>query len=261
MFKKNKKFIMATLFACGIAAPLSAMAFIPKASEAAVAVYDAQNVAEAIKMVTNTIEILKTGQAQLALDILNSTSLSPEKLISILQKRTNAQGDILSGDATFDPSILAKEGKDPGILNRCTSVEAILGKTIGNTQDIFDGRMDVGNMAIIGQRNIKALEASYQDAARMAQNVQHADSKLSAAVSEALKASNEAKGHMQIEQANTAISAAQVQTLQNSNELLANMLAVQAQKAYAENYERAALMQREKNSAEEMKAWVGRFKK
>ena len=66
---------------------------------------------------------------------------------------------------------------------------------------------------------------------------------------------------MQIEQANVAISAAQVQALQNSNELLANMLAVQAQKAYAENYERAALMQREKNSAEEMKAWVGRFKK
>ncbi len=55
---------------------------------------------------------------------------------------------------------------------------------------------------------------------------------------------------MQIEQANAAISAAQVQALQNSNELLANMLAVQAQKVYAENYERAALMQREKNSAE-----------
>ena len=66
---------------------------------------------------------------------------------------------------------------------------------------------------------------------------------------------------MQIEQANAAISAAQVQALQNSNELLANMLAVQAQKAYAENYERAALMQREKNSAEEMKAWVDRLKK
>ncbi|MGP1367608.1 MAG: hypothetical protein ACTTKW_09900, partial [Schwartzia sp. (in: firmicutes)] len=116
------------MFSPPLAAPLSAMAFIPKASEAAVAVYDAQNVAEAIKMVTNTIEILKTGQAQLALDILNSTALSPEKLISILQKRTNAQGDILSGDATFDPSILAQQGKDPGILNRCTSVEAILGK-------------------------------------------------------------------------------------------------------------------------------------
>lgn len=258
---RTRNFILAAALSCGIVAPMGAMALVPQTSEAAVAVYDAQNVAEAIKIVTNTLNILKNEQAQLALDILNSTSLTPEKIIAILQKQTNAQGDILAGDATVDPSILAQHGKTPGILNRCTSVESVLQKKIGNINDIFDGHVDLGNMWTISQGNITALDASYMDAARMAQNVQHADAKLRASVSEALEASNKAKGHMQVEQAGVAIQAAEVQSIQHSNELLANLLAMQAQKAYAENYEKAAIMQYEKNAADEMNAWVSRFKK
>jgi type IV secretion system protein TrbJ len=243
----------------GVIVPLVAMVPSSRSANAAVAVYDAQNVAEAIQTVTNTLNILTNEQAQLALDILNSTSLDATKIISIFQKQQNAQGNILFGDASVDPEILAGAGKVPGILNRNTTPETVLMSKIGDISDIFNQKISLEDVFQMTQMNTKALDATYKDAATMAQNVQTSDSALNSSVNEALEAANHAQGYMQVQQANAAINAAEVQSIQNGNQLLANILASKSQEAYANNYEKAATAQLEQNSKTRLSKWVNNF--
>lgn len=252
---KLKKSFITLGIGIGIAASVTAMGISSRNSEAAVAVHDMENIKQAIKIATDTLNILTNEEAQLALDILNSTSLDPQRIVSIIQKHSNAQKSILAGDANVDPQVLARAGKNPGILNRNTTTDVIL-NNIGTIQDVFDGNVDIHDVTKLVQNNIHYLDSSYKDAAKSAENVRTSDSQLNASVQEALKASNEAKGHMQVEQANASINAAQVQSIQNGNEILANMLAIQAQQAYTQNFERAAAIQQEQEAASNMKKYV-----
>ena len=73
MFELNRKIKLA---AVGVIAAVSAsvfvMPFTAQRSQAAVAVFDERNIAEAIKTAINTANILTETQKQLALDILNT---------------------------------------------------------------------------------------------------------------------------------------------------------------------------------------------
>ena len=228
-----------------------------RSSEAAIAVYDAQNVAEAIKTAINTASILTETQKQLALEILNTKSLDPSILTNIFNEQQKAGGDFLSGDATVPVSILKSQGKIPGLLNRDTTVEHILLNEIGSVQDVFDEKKTLVDLYMDSQKNMKALDSTYKDSVTVAQNAGKASEKLMTSVNQAVEAANNAEGQLQVQQAQVAISAANFMETQNTNQLLAQYMASEIEKNYIRNRERAMAQEHTRRTVNEFNNWVG----
>lgn len=107
-------------------------------------------------------------------------------------------------------------------------------------------------------KNHRILDASYQDAARSAQNAQRASETLNKGVQQAVEASNKAEGEQQLLQSGIQIAAANYYMNRNTNELLANLLAMQAEEAYVANRERAIVERREEEHKTHLKQFVGK---
>lgn len=228
-----------------------------RSSEAAVAVYDAQNVAEAIKTAINTATILTETQKQLALEILNTKSLSMGTLTSIFNEQQKAGADFLSGDATLPVSVLKSQGKIPGLLNRDTTVENILLNEIGSVQDVFNENKTLVDLYMDTAKNAKALESTYKDSVTAAENAGKSSEKLMKSVNEAVNAANNAEGQLQVQQAQVAVSAANFMETQNTNQLLSQYMASEIQKNYVQNREKAMAHEHSKRSVDEFKKWAG----
>lgn len=229
------------------------------AANAAVAVFDAENVAKAIETVTNTLNILNTATSQLSIEVANHLGLNKTTTDIILQKQQNAKQDILSGDAVIDPEILAQSDKKAGILNRNSTPTSLLNQQIGMISDIYNKRISLDKIYEITQNHAKVMEATQKDAVTMAQNIQTSDEKISSSVNDAITAAYNAEGHMQVMQSNATINAAGVQSIQNGNQLLAQILAAETVDSYVKNYEKAIQAQMLANSQKELNEWVSGF--
>lgn len=250
----KKKYWIPVGLLLGVTVASGAMMFSPSHSNAAVLVYDAQNVAEAIKTAINSAKILTEEQKQLALELLNIKSINENTIIRILQKHQKATtDDILAGDARIDPEILRRQGKGVGVLNSGTTVVHVLQNEIGSVDRVLNGRETLVDLYKDSQKNYKALEATYQDAIQSAANTQVSSATLADSVNDALDAANNAEGQMQVMQADSYIQAAQYTEARNTNYLLGQMLAAEVQKAYVENRQNAISDRLDQESKDNLK--------
>lgn len=258
----NKKILSAIGVGLMLGVTTSFIAMIPntKTTNASVAVRDDSAIAEAIKMVTSSNNILNNLLEQLQIDIKNSTGMSFDKYIGILTGQKHAAVSILAGDASIDPGVLKAQGIEPGILNSGTTPATVLSNTIGKVEDIINSESYVST-SDKEYTIAKAIESSTKDSATMAQNVQHSDAELAQSVEDALKASQEAEGIMQVEQANAMIAAAEVRSIQNGNQLLAQLTAVNAQGMAAANKRDVVARRMEEIATQQLDKWVKSWSK
>ena len=125
----------------------------------------------------------------------------------------------------------------------------ILKNEIGDVSKIFK-QGEIPTSYLSAQNSAKALDASYTDAAQTAQNIQRSDAMIAESVNQALSATTNAQGDMEVQQSLAAMQAANVQATQNGNQLLAQLLATQAQTGYVATYEKAITAQQEEKHEE-----------
>lgn len=226
------------------------LAMIPssKSASATVLVYDAQNVAEAIKTAINTATMLTNEQKQLALQILNMNKLDATTLANWYQNQQTQQKEILN-----------EENVKTGALNTSTSVNNFWNQELGSVEDVLNGNTSLVDLYSSTQKGIKALDKTNYDSLHNAKAVQIQNDALSSTVTSALQAANNADGNLQAVQAATTIQAANAQATIQGNALLANMAAMEAANYQRENVERATNLQLEQNSKTNMSTWVNNF--
>lgn len=253
----KKKYWISVGLLMGLTVAAGAMTLSPSHSRAAVLVYDAKNVAEAIKTAINTASILTEEQKQLALELLNIKSLNENTIVRILQKHTKATGGILAGDARIDPEVLRRQGKGIGVLNSGTTVVHVLQNEIGSVNRVLDGKETLVDLYKDSQKNYKTLEATYQDAVQAASNAQASSETLADSVNDALDAANNAEGQMQVSQANAYIGAATYTETRNTNHILGQMMAAEVLDSYVKNRQNAIRDRLDQDSKDALKKFVG----
>ena len=246
MINNRKKAVIAAGVVMGLGASVLVMPAVLRPSHAAVAVFDAENIAKAIEMVAHTLQ--KINMKQLPDE-------TKEKLDQHDQEAKKGRDWANSSNATENADILKKMGLSPSILNKTTTPVDILKNQMGDLGKIFK-QGEVPVMHEMAQNNAKALDASFVDAATAAQGIQKSDDAISKSVDEAVKAAANAEGDMQVQQSLVALSAANVRATENSNRLLAQLVATQSQKGYADNLEKAAVEQLEEVSRQKLTEWV-----
>ena len=257
MMSSRKKIAVAAGIVMGIGSSILVMPAVLRPGHAAVAVFDAENIAKAIEMVTNTLNIQNLNLDQLSLQKINMKHLPDETTAQIdeQQKEADQWAGGTGAYANRSADLLKKMGLWPSILNTSSTPESILKSQMGYVQTIFkSGEIPV--MHEMAENNAKSMDASYVDAATTAQNIQKSDSAISKSVDEAVKAAASAEGDMQVQQSLVALSAANVRATENSNHLLAQLVATQSQKGYADNLEKAAIEQLEEVSRKNLSNWV-----
>lgn len=260
---KKKKAAIAAGILMGVSASFIAMAPTARTTQAAVAVFDAQNVAKAVEIVTQTLNIYNNVAQQLGLQKINMAKLNTGVWGQILNQQQKAQtaqsGTGWDGShSDRDAEVLKSLGMTAGILNKTTTPEQILKNEIGDVSKIFK-KGEIPTSYLAAQNNARALDASFTDAAQTAQNMQRADAMLATSVNDALQATTNAQGDMEVQQSIAAMQAANVQATQNGNQLLAQILATQAQAGYARNMEKAITAQQEENSRQKLKEWISNW--
>lgn len=257
---KHKKAAIITGLCMGLLVPFGAMTLTPSHSNAAILVYDAQNVAEAIKEAINTANILTENQKQVAMMLLNIKSLTGEKIAEILQQQVNAEKSFNWCKTGYDLDNLEamiKEGKIPGILDVSTPWDEkgarditgeILKKSIGNVDDIFASLSTPLDPYKQIQMNLKAVNATAASATRTAQAVQMSDQSYAKSIQLSLDAANNAEGTKQVQQSIAAMTATNAMETRNGNEMLSQLVGLTAEDIYAKNVERASAEKRLQDS-------------
>lgn len=216
----------------GLAVPITSMALTGHRSEAAVAVFDARNVEEAIKTAISTAEILTTEQKELALKILDAKKID----ISILQdlaKSNQKANQVLSEDKMYEiPNITP-------ILSKNSTTEAVLLNQIGSIEDMFNGNKTVVDVYNETMKNHRVMDATYRAAAKQAENVQRSNQILSENVEKTLELIDKAEGESQILQGQAYLMAQNYYMNRNTNEMIAQLLAMNAENWYVNNREKA----------------------
>lgn len=225
-------------------------AMIPssRSASATVLVYDAQNVAEAIKTAINTATMLTNEEKQLALLILNTNKLDGETLSNWYKNQKQQQDEILS-----------EKNAKTGALNTNNSVSNFWTQELGSVEDVLNGNTTLVDLYSSTQKGIKASDKTNYDTLHNAKAVQIQNDVLSGTVSNALQESNNADGNLQAIQAATTIQAANAQATIQGNAILANMAAMEATNYQRENVERATNLKLEQNSKDNMSTWVKNF--
>lgn len=260
MISKRKKQAVFLGICLGLAAFTGASLNVTRHSNAAVLVHDDSNIAEAIKTVTNTYNILTNLQKQLLIDMANIQKLAAGDWLNILKTQAESEAKKQDGDFCKTPEVLAQNGELPGILNKHSTPTTVMTSTIGRVQDIISNtNATTKNQTEAAYTRAAAVEASAKDTAQMASNVQYSDEELAKSIDEALEAANNAEGILQVEQANAAIAAAQVRSIQNGNALLAQMAASNAQVQAADNMERTIQRKISQTAANKLQQWVDSF--
>ena len=214
-----RKTAVAVGVAFGISASLLAMIPAGHHSEAAIAVIDQKNIEEAIKTAIQTAKILSTEEKELALMILNSKKIGSAEIEKYAQMQGAQQKQI------FDE----KMGQ-----------EGVLGKIWGDKK----GGTNPNPLDTVW------LAATFKDAAQSAQNTQQANLEIAKSTQEALNASNQAEGTMQVMQSGNAINANSVLALLQMTKMYSNAVAAEASHYQAENLRRATIESNEQQAAQ-----------
>lgn len=246
MLKVNRKIKLAAI---GAIAALSASAFVmpftAQKSQAAVAVFDEQNIAEAIKTAINTANILTETQKQLALDILNTKGFDNGMLERFIKRAYN---DIKkSQDSTqevFDEG-MASTDKATSIMHLNHSMADFWAKQIDNVDSILTGDMTMTDLYNQYEKHRKAEEVMSKTSIHVSREAVASAEKVQESVSESLENSAESEGQKEAVQANTQAIAAGVTAVEAGNTIMATMLAQQAQKDAIENAEQMAAVKHE----------------
>lgn len=242
----------------GISTPLAAMSIQSHKTEAAVAVFDAKNVEEAIKTAIQTANILTTEQKELMLMILDAKKLDLAMLQKWGKKNSDAGSWCKTPDLYGDIDVLKSQGRTPSILNVNTTVKDVFKNEIGTIEDAMTGRKTILDLYLQTQKNHKALDATYQAAAERAQASQKVTENTNETVQEAVEAADKAEGQQQIMQAQIQIAAAGVIQQTDMKDLLAQMVAMESQKWYVENTEKASAETRDRAVGQRMRNFVGK---
>jgi len=232
----------------GTCAAFIAMVPTSRSASASVLVYDAQNVAEAIKTAINTATMLTNEQKQLALQILNMKKIDAETLINWQKNQQTQQNEVLTETQV-----------KIGALNPSNSVNNFWNTEMGSVEEVLNGNTTLVDFYSSTQKGIKALDKTNYDSLHNAKNVQIQNNVLADTVSNALDASNNADGNLQAIQAATTIEAANAQATIHGNAILATMAAMEATNYQRENIERATNLQLEQNSKDNVSNWVKSF--
>lgn len=255
----NKRLQTAVLIGCllGVTVPFGAMAISHHPVNAAIFVIDEKNIAEAVKTAITTAEILTTEQQELVLKLLDAKKLDKNILADFFQKQMTASQAMQDGNFCKPPDVLKDQGRSPGILNQHTTVQSVLMDEIGTIESVINEEATLVDLYHETVKNHRILDATYQDAAKTAQNSQRSNESLNKGVQQAVEASNSAEGEQQLLQSGIQIAAANYYMNRNTNELLANLLAMQAEEAYVANRERAITERREEEHKANLKKFVG----
>lgn len=208
----------------GCAGVFGGMAYKNHTTEAAVAVWDEKNIAEAIKTVLNTTNILTEEQKKIALELLNMKSLDAESLIGIFQRNTHRQETIWN-----------EEGSYSGVLAAKKSIPAEWDDAFGNIDLILDGSISPQDAGKITASTIRILDRTNKDAANAAKAQQDKSRESDAHIQTLLEQSQKAEGEMQVQQTGNAINAEVKNAISDGNALLSHMLINQVTAAEAAN--------------------------
>lgn len=248
---KKKIIVSAVIMACG--GSLLGMITKTQRADAAVLVYDQENILQAVKTAINTAEILTNDQKQLALQIVDMTSLSTDQLENLLKSQTKSKQIILDENV----------GKTGALMPK-TSAGSYWDNTFSNIQNVLNGDVTVLDAYSANQKALKAMEQTNQDALHGAKTTQALQNNITGTVNDALSASANASGTKEAIQANTQTVAAGTMGTIYGNNLMSEALAVQVLKyqkdaqdeanAMALNQQAATQIQ---NDVAAMKAAVG----
>jgi len=212
-----KKWMLAAGITMGVLG--AGVGMLPQArpAQAAVLVYDAKNVAEAIKTAITTADILTNEQKQLALQIINMTQMNKNQLLQYLQGMQKQQRYPMD----------EKDGQI-GVLAPNRTPQDVLDDCFPDLDGVLNGQIPVMDVYEASKKSLQALQNTNNDALRMAKATQVMADSVSESTMEALQNSTNAKGNLEAQQANTQVQAAGVMALMHGNNLLANIGASQA---------------------------------
>lgn len=200
-----------------------------KPANAAILVYDTENILQAAKTAINTASIATDAQKQVALQILDMASMSSDQLTAFLKEQTNKQ------QAIWDE----KQSKIGALSTQSTAL-SFWNENFQNVERVLNGDETVMDAYEANQKAIKALEKTNQDALHGAKTVQTANADLSGTLTNAVTAAANASGTKEAVQANTQAMAAAAMGTFFGNNLLSELVAAQAVKYEKENQEEAA---------------------
>ena len=129
MISNRKKAVIAAGVVMGLGASVLVMPVVLRPSHAAVAVFDAENIAKAIEMVTHTLNIQNLNLDQLLLQKINMHHLPDAIKEKLGEYDREAQKDrdwASSSNASQNAEILKEMGLSPSILNKTTTPADIL---------------------------------------------------------------------------------------------------------------------------------------
>ncbi len=225
--KFKKSAIILGIF-MGCAGVFGGMVMKNHSSEAAVAVWDEKNIAEAVKTVLNTTNILTEEQKKIALELLNMKSLDPQNLIRIIQRNANRQQDIWN-----------EEGAYSGVLAGKKSVPAVWDEAFGNVDLILDGQISPQDVGKITASTIRILDRTNKDAAEAARAQQDRIKESEQKVNDLLEQSKNAEGEMQAHQISHALDAEKVYAIDDNTKMVSHIATLKATEMQQQNAYRA----------------------
>ena len=212
----------------GCAGVFGGMVYKNHTSEAAVAVWDEKNIAEAIKTVLNTTNILTEEQKKIALELLNMKSLDINRLTNILQGQINREQQIWN-----------EEGAYSGVLAAKKSIPAEWDEAFGNIDLILDGNISPQDAGKITSTGIRLIDRTNRDAANAAKNQQERAKEDAKEVQQLLQDSQNAEGEMQVQQAGNALNAKSFNAINDGNDLMRQQLTLQVTEMQQRNAQKA----------------------
>lgn len=152
--------------AMGVSMSISPMA-PARHAEAAIAVIDEKNIAEAIEMVNNAVKILTEAQKQYLLLVANTKKLDIGALTEFL--------GIQDENLKF-LNDLYKDYK--GIMQSAKKIEQIWKDTVGDIEALKSGKMTVFDLYKIEQNRVSQAESTIKDAGNTISNIQEINTKV-----------------------------------------------------------------------------------
>ena len=244
-----RKTAVAVGVAFGISASLLAMIPAGHHSEAAIAVIDQKNIEEAIKTAIQTAKILSTEEKELALMILNSKKIGSAEIEKYAQMQGAQQKQIFD-EKMGQEGVLGKIWGDKKGGTNPNPLDTVWRERLGDLQSILNGNTTVATGILNERRREETLAATFKDAAQSAQNTQQANIEIAKSTQEALNASNQAEGTMQVMQSGNAINANSVLALLQMTKMYSNAVAAEASHYQAENLCRATIESNEQQAAQ-----------
>lgn len=223
---KFKKGMLAIGIIMGIMCGFSFM--VPDNALAAVLVFDAKNVEEAIKTAITTADILTNEQKRLALQLLDMKKIDDNQLADYVNEITKQQQQATD-----------EKNAQTGPLKPSSTVQSFWDEQFPNIDSVLSGRTTVMDAYLASQKSMPAMERTNEDALRMAKTTQVMADSVAKSTQDALNNSAQAQGNIQAQQANTQANAAGTMATMQSNNLLANLVAMQAVKYQRELQEEA----------------------